>query len=27
LDRGRLTGHTVRLWESPVAWASFHQEL
>ena len=26
-DRGRLTGHTVRLWESPVAWASFHQEL
>jgi len=27
LDRGRLTGHTVRLWESPVAWASYHQEL
>jgi len=27
LDRARLTGHTVRLWESPAAWASFHQEL
>jgi len=27
LDRGRLTGHTVRLWESPVAWASYRQEL
>ena len=27
LGRGRLTGHRVRLWESPVAWASFHQEL
>jgi 6-pyruvoyltetrahydropterin/6-carboxytetrahydropterin synthase len=26
LDRARLTGHTVRLWESPLAWASFHQE-
>ena len=27
LDRTRLTGHTVRLWESPLAWASFRQEL
>jgi 6-pyruvoyltetrahydropterin/6-carboxytetrahydropterin synthase len=27
LDRTRLAGHTVRLWESPSAWASFRQEL
>jgi 6-pyruvoyltetrahydropterin/6-carboxytetrahydropterin synthase len=27
LDQARLTGHTLRLWESPLAWASFHQEL
>jgi 6-pyruvoyltetrahydropterin/6-carboxytetrahydropterin synthase len=27
LDRGLLSGHAVRLWESPTAWSSFHQEL
>jgi 6-pyruvoyltetrahydropterin/6-carboxytetrahydropterin synthase len=26
-ERDRLTGHTVRLWESPTAWASYVQEL
>jgi 6-pyruvoyltetrahydropterin/6-carboxytetrahydropterin synthase len=27
LDLNRVRSHTVRLWESPTAWASFHQEL
>ena len=27
LDRDRVRSHTVRLWESPTAWASFRQEL
>jgi 6-pyruvoyltetrahydropterin/6-carboxytetrahydropterin synthase len=27
LDRTRLTAHTVRLWESPSAWAAFQQRL
>lgn len=27
LEHSRLTSHTVRLWESPTAWASFRQDL